>query len=136
MCLTRTPSNTSSKHYSEEGREEYERQVRAPAREEKASNVLSDEVKYPEGGHEGCLCVLRSFTGLVAALGMMNFLGVYHGYLTEHQPRDYSETTVSWIFSMDIFLSFFCGLQIGPVFDAHGPKLLVLFGSILICLLM
>jgi hypothetical protein len=27
-------------------------------------------------------------------------------------------------------------LQIGPVFDAHGPKLLVLFGSILICLLM
>lgn len=121
---------------TEERREEYERQVRAPTGEEKDSNVLSDEVRYPEGGREGWLCVLGSFTGLVAALGMMNSLGVYHGYLIEHQLRDYSESTVSWIFSVYIFLSFFCGLQIGPVFDAHGPKLLVLSGSILICLSM
>jgi len=32
-----------------------------------------------------------------------------------------------------VFLSFFCGVQIGPIFDAKGPKLLILVGSILLC---
>ena len=64
---------------------------------------------------------------------MMNSIGVYHSYIAEHQLKDYSESSVSWIFSMYVFLSFFCGLQIGPIFDAHGPRLLVLAGSILLC---
>ena len=37
---------------------------------------------------------------------------------------------------MYVFLSFFCGIQIGPIFDAHGPRLLVLAGSICLCLSM
>ncbi|KAF9691866.1 hypothetical protein EKO04_009849 [Ascochyta lentis] len=102
--------------------------------EENQSVTSEDEVTYPEGGWEAWLCILGSFMGLVAALGMMNTVGVYHSYLAEHQLRGYSESTISWIFSMYIFLSFFCGLQIGPIFDAHGPKLLVLAGSILLCL--
>ena len=104
--------------------------------EENRSVTSTDEVTYPEGGWEAWLCILGSFLGLVAALGMMNSVGVYHSYLAEHQLRGYSESTISWIFSMYIFLAFFCGLQIGPIFDAHGPKLLVLAGSILLCLSM
>lgn len=108
----------------------------ASSDEESQSVISSDEVTYPEGGWEAWLCILGSFMGLVAALGMMNSVGVYHSYLAEHQLRGYSESTISWIFSMYIFLSFFCGLQIGPIFDAHGPRLLVLAGSILLCLSM
>ncbi|KAF3002415.1 hypothetical protein E8E13_003272 [Curvularia kusanoi] len=104
--------------------------------EENRSETSADEVTYPEGGAEAWLCILGSFLGLVAALGMMNSVGVYHSYLAEHQLRGYSESTISWIFSMYIFLAFFCGLQIGPIFDAHGPRLLVLAGSILLCLSM
>ncbi|KAF2128029.1 MFS general substrate transporter [Dothidotthia symphoricarpi CBS 119687] len=63
----------------------------------------------------------------------MNTVGIFHSYLAEHQLKDYSESTISWIFSMYIFLAFFCGLQIGPIFDAHGPRLLILAGSILLC---
>ena len=44
---------------------------------------------------------------------------------------DYGESSIGWIFSVYIFLTFFCGVQIGPVFDARGPRLLVLLGSIL-----
>jgi MFS family permease len=124
------------------------RSVGAPAREKSKENeghhvastdeenqfvTSQDEVTYPEGGLEGWGCVLGSFMGLVAALGMMNSVGVYHSYLAEHQLRGYSESSISWIFSMYIFLSFFCGLQIGPIFDAHGPRLLVITGSILLC---
>jgi MFS family permease len=93
----------------------------------------NNEVNYPEGGLGAWSVVLGSFMGLVAALGMMNTVGVYHSYIAEHQLAGYSESSISWIFSMYVFLSFFCGLQIGPIFDAHGPKLLVISGSILLC---
>lgn len=102
--------------------------------EESASITSNDnEVTYPEGGLGAWSVVLGSFMGLVASLGMMNSVGIYHAYIAEHQLANYSESSVSWIFSMYVFLSFFCGLQIGPIFDAHGPKLLVIAGSILLC---
>lgn len=56
--------------------------------------------------------------------------------MAEHQLKDYSESTIGWIFGVYVFLAFFCGLQIGPIFDAHGPRLLVLAGSICLCLSM
>ncbi|KAL1795386.1 hypothetical protein ACET3X_007202 [Alternaria dauci] len=102
--------------------------------ESRSSSIANDEVTYPEGGLGAWSVVLGSFLGLIASLGMMNTVGIYHAYIAEHYLADYSESTVSWIFSMYVFLSFFCGLQIGPIFDAHGPRLLVLAGSILLCL--
>ncbi|EXJ76860.1 hypothetical protein A1O3_10505 [Capronia epimyces CBS 606.96] len=86
---------------------------------------------YPEGGREAWLCVLGSFCGLMSALGMMNTLGTYQAYLSTHQLRDHTESTIGWIFGIYAFLSFFCGIQIGPIFDAKGPRWLVLSGSVL-----
>jgi len=93
-----------------------------------------NDVTYPEGGLGAWSVVLGSFLGLLSSLGMMNTVGIYHAYISEHYLQEYSESTISWIFSMYVFLSFFCGLQIGPIFDAHGPRLLVLAGSVLVCL--
>lgn len=101
--------------------------------EQSVTSSTDDEVSYPEGGLKAWSVVLGSFLGLVAALGMMNTVGIYHAYIAEHFLQDHTESTISWIFSMYVFLSFFCGLQIGPIFDAHGPRLLVLAGSILLC---
>ncbi|KAJ4366305.1 hypothetical protein N0V83_007941 [Neocucurbitaria cava] len=128
------PTHSADAQASEKSRES-PRNATATGDEEKQSETSdsNDEVTYPEGGLKAWLVVLGSFMGLVSALGMMNSVGVYHSYIAENQLRDYSESTISWIFSLYVFLSFFCGLQIGPIFDAHGPKLLVLAGSILIC---
>lgn len=63
---------------------------------------------------------------------MVNTIGIYQAYLSTHQLRDYSESTVGWIFGIYAFLSFFFGIQIGPIFDAKGPRYLVLAGSILL----
>jgi len=93
-----------------------------------------NEVTYPEGGLQGWLVVLGSFSGMVAGFGLMNTIGIYQAYLTSHQLSEYSESTIGWIFSLYIFLSFFCGLQIGPIFDAHGPRLLVAAGSVFLLL--
>ncbi|KAF1971677.1 MFS general substrate transporter [Bimuria novae-zelandiae CBS 107.79] len=94
------------------------------------------EETYPEGGLEAWLVVFGSFCGVIGAFGVMNTIGIFQAYVAEHQLKDYSESTIGWIFSMYVFLAFFCGIQIGPIFDAHGPRLLVLAGGICLCLSM
>lgn len=101
-----------------------------------ASRVSTDAYgnTYPEGGLQAYLCVLGSFCGLMASLGMMNSIGTYQSYISTHQLRDSSESSIGWIFGIYAFLSFFAGLQIGPAFDALGPRWLVFAGSIILLL--
>ncbi|EEA20892.1 hypothetical protein TMatcc_000891 [Talaromyces marneffei ATCC 18224] len=87
---------------------------------------------YPEGGLEAWLVVLGSFSGLFGAMGLINTIGTFQTYISTHQLKEYSSGTIGWIFGIYACLTFFCGLQIGPVFDAKGPRLLVLAGSVLI----
>lgn len=92
---------------------------------------LDDEI-YPEGGLEAWLVVLGSFSAVVPAFGLLNTIGTFQAYLSTHQLRDFDEGTISWIFSLYVFLSFFSGVQIGPIFDAKGPRILVMAGSVLL----
>ncbi|KAJ5103353.1 hypothetical protein N7532_003882 [Penicillium argentinense] len=85
---------------------------------------------YPEGGLEAWLVVLGSFLGLFGSLGLVNTIGTFQAYIETHQLKDYSSGSIGWIFGMYAFLTFFCGVQIGPIFDARGPRLLVLAGSV------
>jgi MFS family permease len=61
----------------------------------------------------------------------MNSISTYNTYLSTHQLSQYSASSIGWIFSIYIFLTFLCGIFIGPVFDAKGPRLLVFAGSVL-----
>jgi len=92
------------------------------------------EVTYPEGGLKAWLVVFGSFSGMVAGFGYMNSIGIYQAFLATHQLSDYSESSIGWVFSVYVFLSFFCSLQIGPIFDAHGPRFLILGGSVTLLL--
>jgi MFS family permease len=114
-----------------------------------ASKVVESEVTYPEGGFEAWLVVFGSWSGIVASFGFMNsrkfrnccsfnvlatcsqlVVAVFQEYLSRNQLVGYSESTIGWIFSVYIFLSFGCGFWIGPIFDAKGPRILLLAGSI------
>ena len=90
----------------------------------------ADDHTYPEGGLAAWLVVFGSFTGMTAGFGLMNTIGTFQAYLSTHQLVDYSPSTVGWIFSLYTFLAFFCGVQIGPIFDAKGPRWLVVAGSV------
>ncbi len=107
---------------------------KSPAVQDEAAKSPEDEPTYPEGGLQAWLVVLGSFCGLFASLGLMNTIGVYQAYLSTHQLSNYTESSIGWISSLYVFLSFGCGLVIGPVFDRHGPRLLVLAGSVLVLL--
>lgn len=88
------------------------------------------DVFYPEGGLEAWSVVFGSFCAMVASLGTMNTIGIFQAYIATHQLSDYAESDIAWIFSMYSFLSFFGGVQIGPYFDARGPRLLIFSGSV------
>ncbi|KAJ5601440.1 hypothetical protein N7510_010974 [Penicillium lagena] len=85
---------------------------------------------YPEGGLQAWLVVLGCFCGLFGSLGLINTIATFQAYIQTHQLKDYSTGSTGWIFGMYTFLTFFCGIQIGPIFDARGPRLLILAGSI------
>lgn len=85
---------------------------------------------YPEGGASAWLCVLGSFCGLIAILGVTNTLSVYQNYLITHQLANVNVSTVGWIFGLYTFVAFGGGIQIGPTFDAVGPRWLVFAGSV------
>jgi MFS family permease len=95
----------------------------------------TDGNTYPEGGLEAWLVVLGAFLGLFASLGLVNTIGSFHAYLENNQLKDYSSGSVSWIFGIYAFLTFFGGVQVGPIFDAKGPRLLVLIGSVLVMIM-
>ncbi|PGH04015.1 hypothetical protein AJ80_08599 [Polytolypa hystricis UAMH7299] len=87
---------------------------------------------YPEGGAEAYLVVFGCFCALFGSLGLINSIGSFQAWLATNQLKDYSQGSISWIWAVNAFLLCFCGLQVGPIFDAKGPRVLVLIGSILI----
>ena len=92
-----------------------------------------DAKSYPEGGLRAWLVVLGSFSGMTASFGIMNTLGTFQAYLSTHQLASYSPSSIGWIFGLYVFLGFFCGVQIGPIFDAKGPRWIVALGTIFLC---
>ena len=92
-------------------------------------NLEDDAKAYPEGGLRAWLVVLGSFSGMTASFGLMNTVGTFQAYLSTHQLASYPPSAIGWIFGLYVFLSFFCGVQIGPVFDAKGPRWIVVSGT-------
>ena len=89
------------------------------------------ETTYPEGGLQAWLVVFGSFCGMLSSFGLINTTGTLVAYLSTNQLRDYSSSTIAWIFSIYLFLVFFTGVQAGPWFDAKGPGWPVGIGTIL-----
>ncbi|KAF4470485.1 transporter mch4 [Fusarium albosuccineum] len=77
------------------------------------------------------VCVLGSFLFLVPTFGFMQSLGTVQSYLSINQLKDYSEGEVGWISGMFLFLSLVFNLQVGPLFDVHGPNILAPVGTVL-----
>lgn len=89
-----------------------------------------DAFSYPEGGVAAWMVALGSWCSMTAGLGMVNSVGVLEAYVSTNILTSSSTNATGWIFGIYVFVSYFCGLQIGPIFDAKGPRGLILIGSI------
>lgn len=57
-------------------------------------------------------------------------VGSVQNYISTHQLSEYSVRDVGWITAALPFLTLFLGVQVGPLFDRYGARLLLTCGSI------
>lgn len=91
-----------------------------------------DKDNFPEGGWKAWSVVVGAFCGCFSIFGIINSTAVLLDYFSTHQLKEYNSSQIGWIFGLSLFLTFFCGAPIGPIFDAYGPRVLMFAGSILI----
>lgn len=87
------------------------------------------EITYPEGGVAAWVVAIGSWCSMTAGLGLVNSVGVFEVYVSTSLLPSYSANAIGWIFGIYVFVSYFCGVQIGPIFDAEGPRVLLIVGS-------
>lgn len=90
----------------------------------------AERPEYPDGGWEAYSVVLGSFLGLVATFGTINSVGAVQTYVSLNQLANVPTSTVSWIFSIYMSLSFLVGVFVGPYFDAKGLLHLLVAGTL------
>ncbi|KAK9238416.1 major facilitator superfamily domain-containing protein [Lipomyces kononenkoae] len=122
----------SSEDYEKKGKDSYLSSVitltsepGTPATDEGSSEIRS----IPDGGLDAWMTVMGAFFGLFGSFGWINAMGVFQKYYETHQLSTLSESTISWISSLQIFFLLFSGLFIGHLFDSFGPRYLILFGT-------
>ena len=91
---------------------------------------VETEITYPEGGRDAWLVVLGAFCGLTASLGIYNTAGVFEVVVSRVILPEEPPSTLGWIFSIYAFVNWICGVQVGPTFDAMGPRALIIAGTI------
>lgn len=87
---------------------------------------------FPEGGLQAWLVVFGSFCAMLSVFGLINTAAVFESYLSTNQLSEYKSDQIGWIFSLYLFMVFFVGIQVGPIFDRYGPRIVVAIGGVLI----
>ncbi|CAI5757466.1 unnamed protein product [Candida verbasci] len=101
-----------------------------PNEEIEVVNSPTEAETYPEGGWKAYSVVFGSFLGLVAAFGTLNSIGAIQAYISTHQLKNIQTSTLSWIFSIYMALSFANCVFVGPLFDVRGAMLPMTIGTI------
>lgn len=89
-----------------------------------------EDLDFPEGGTRAWLVVFGSWAAMTGTFGLCNATGYLQAWLAENQLKHMSESNISWIWSIYLFLFFLGGVQVGPLFDAYGLKYVFYPGAI------
>lgn len=94
--------------------------------------LLPTNMKRPDGVWAAWLAVFGAFLALFCSFGHMNAFGTYQSWYSDHQLSNYSQFSISWIGSLQLWTFFFMGGPIGRLFDAYGPSPVMFFGTLLL----
>lgn len=84
----------------------------------------------PDGGLQAWLQVVGSWCAIFMTFGLSTGTGVLMQWLSKNYLADISESQISWIFSIQLFLFYFLGVGLGPIVDAVGVRVIVIPGTI------
>ncbi|QEU58929.1 hypothetical protein KDRO_B01940 [Kluyveromyces lactis] len=90
-----------------------------------------DGFTYAEGGIAAWLVVLGSFLGILPTWGLYFSAGVIQTYVSRHQLKDESTSTVSWIFSVSSCLLLGTSVFSGMYFDRYGARKPLVIGTVM-----
>ncbi|KAI5951809.1 hypothetical protein KGF54_004884 [Candida jiufengensis] len=94
--------------------------------EESFEDSLDDPKNYPDGGFKAYLTLFGCFLGLIVNLGLINSIGAVQSYVSNNILTNYSQSTISWIFSIYLSLAYAGGIFSGPFFDKYGTLYLLI----------
>lgn len=95
------------------------------------SDYDDDGFTYAEGGLEAWIVVLGSFLGILPTWGLYFSAGVIQSYVSEHQLKDDSTSSVSWIFSVSSCLLLGTSVFSGMYFDRYGARKPLVIGTVM-----
>ncbi|WXC58399.1 hypothetical protein SNK03_004297 [Fusarium graminearum] len=98
--------------------------------DETSNDVASDISPPPDGGWNAWLCTLCGHFLFMNTWGFINSFGIFQTYYTTFLDRDPSD--ISWIGSIQVFLSFFVGAFVGRYIDSGHLRLVLSCGTILV----
>ncbi|RDX44156.1 MFS general substrate transporter [Lentinus brumalis] len=97
-------------------------------------SMLSTETIFPDGGARAWLTVLGAFLALFCTFGQLNSFGTFQTWYAEHQLHHLPPSTIAWIGSLQLWVFFFSGAFVGRLFDAYGPRPIMVVGSLVLVL--
>ncbi|KAJ5584960.1 uncharacterized protein N7459_004760 [Penicillium hispanicum] len=100
--------------------------------EKQAPSASESAELPPEEGLRGWLCVLGTFLCMFCSFGFLNSMGVFQKTYEETILREYSASSISWIFAVQLALLLALGPLYGRIFDTYGPGP-VLYTCSLLC---
>lgn len=98
--------------------------------DDQKENVFYDASSFPDGGFKAYTVVFGSFMGLVPVFGLINSLGAIESYISHNQLSQVRPSTISWIFSIYLSVSFVSCVFAGAYFDRNGGLKPMLFGTL------
>jgi len=96
---------------------------------QKASSIPV-AASFPDGGLQAWLVVAGAFWLSFSSFGFINSFGIFSDYYKRNFLSAYSDSTIAWIGSTQLFAMFAGGVVSGRLFDMHGPRWMVFIGSI------
>ncbi|RPD56735.1 MFS general substrate transporter [Lentinus tigrinus ALCF2SS1-7] len=88
--------------------------------------------RCPDGGLDAWLTVFGAFLALFCTFGQLNAFGTFQTWYAGHQLRELPPSTISWIGSLQLWIFFFSGGFIGRWFDAYGPRVIMIPGTLIL----
>lgn len=85
----------------------------------------------PDGGWQAWLVVFGAWCTSFCSFGWINSVGIFQDYYQNGPLSTYSSSTISWIPSLQIFFIMVMGPIVGRLFDAYGPRYVILAGTLL-----
>lgn len=76
---------------------------------------------FPDGGREAWLVVFGASCALFCTFGLINCVGVFQEYYSNNVLTDYSQSTISWISSVQVWMMTFPAAIVSSPRPLPGP---------------